>query len=559
MNKYLAISILCGMLFLRCGFAPLAGGSTDTELGSVVTGRVVAENGSPVRDAKIRVRPTWYVQKPGTVINNGRFDAVTDSTGRFSVSGVYPGRYAIEANDQEYTAALIKATVEEQNSTIDVGVVGLKPFARIFGIIQPAITRVYPLLRVQVRGLERLATVGRDGTFAIVDLPEGSFDLRLVSTDSTVDAVEMSGISVKSAATESVVIPAGGRYARRLSLNTTASGADVAGDVADFPLLVRLTAGNFDFTQAKSNGADIRFAKSDGSRLPYQIERWDAVTGLAEVWVKMDTVYGGDSSQTLMMCWGNAAAVDSSDGGAVFDTAQGFQGIWHMGETDSLAPDATGNRYTGTGHFTSSVAGMIGNAQHFNGLSSYIQMKGTAPQSRLNFPMNGRYTVSAWVYHDTLADSATYLIAGKGEHQYFMKTFDLALSTPQRKHQWEFTEYHGNDLWQATTLSPATAKNWIHMVGVRDGANQYFYVNGTLAMEGYQVIGTGGSVTPRDSSDDFSIGAFLHPVSAWNQGYAYFSGAIDEVGVSSIPRNADWIKLSYMNQRAEDKLVVFNK
>jgi hypothetical protein len=140
-----------------------------------------------------------------------------------------------------------------------------------------------------------------------------------------------------------------------------------------------------------------------------------------------------------------------------------------------------------------------------------------------------------------------------------MKTFDLGLSTPQNEHQWEFTEYHGNDVWQAATLSPATAKTWIHLVGIRDGSNQYLYVNGTLVMEGYRVFGTGMSLTPRDTADDFSIGAFLHPVTAWNQGYAYFSGAIDEVGVSSIPRNADWIKLSYMNQRTDDKLVVFDK
>ena len=31
-------------------------------------------------------------------------------------------------------------------------------------------------------------------------------------------------------------------------------------------------------------------------------------------------------------------------------------------------------------------------------------------------------------------------------------------------------------------------------------------------MEGYRTFGTGKTVTPRDTSDDFSIGAFLHPV-----------------------------------------------
>jgi hypothetical protein len=344
------------------------------------------------------------------------------------------------------------------------------------------------------------------------------------------------------------------QYARRLFLNTTASGANVSGDVYDFPVLVRLTAGNFTFAQAKADGRDLWFTKADGTPLPYEIERYDAGLHRAEIWVKADTVYGNDSSHFITMYWGNPAAASESNEGAVFDTGVGFQGIWHLGETDTLAHDATGNRYNGTGHFTSSVAGMIGNAQQFNGVSSFLQMKGTA-QSRLNFPMNGRYTVSAWIYHDTLADSVTYLIAGKGELQYFMKTFGLAQSTSQHDHHWEFTEYHGNDTWQAATMTPAVAKTWTHLVGIRDGSNQYLYVNGVLVMAGYRTFGTGQTIIPRDTSDDFSIGAFLRPVIAWDQGYAYFNGAIDEVEVSSIPRSADWIKLSYMNQKEEDALV----
>jgi hypothetical protein len=266
-------------------------------------------------------------------------------------------------------------------------------------------------------------------------------------------------------------------------------------------------------------------------------------------------VHGSDSTQSLMMYWGNPDAAVVSNGPAAFDTADGFQGVWHLGETDSLAPDATGNRCNGTGYFTASVTGIIGNARHFNGVSSCIQMKGTALQSRLNFPMNGRYTVSAWVYHDTLADSVTYLIAGKGELQYFMKTFGLAQSTTTHAHQWEFTEYHGNDIWQGSTFIPAAAKKWTYLVGIRDGSSQYLYIDGILAMQGYQVFGTGQTTVPRDTSDDFSIGAFLRPTIAWNQGYAWFNGAIDEVDVSSVPRSADWIKLSYMNQKENDALV----
>jgi hypothetical protein len=36
-----------------------------------------------------------------------------------------------------------------------------------------------------------------------------------------------------------------------------------------------------------------------------------------------------------------------------------------------------------------------------------------------------------------------------------------------------------------------------------------------------------------------------------------FCGCIDEVRVCRTIRSADWIKLSYMNQRPDDRLVVF--
>jgi hypothetical protein len=391
----------------------------------------------------------------------------------------------------------------------------------------------------------------RTGAFAFTDMPAGRFTVRRISSNSTIAPIDFSNVQVRS--NDTTTIPTYPLWSHNavLTLNTTSSGAAVSGAVTDFPLLIRLNSANFPFGQAKSDGRDLRFAKSNGAPLPYEIERWDPVAELAEVWVKIDTVYGNDSAHFFIMYWGDSAATSASNSAAVFDTGKGFQGVWHLGETDSLASDATVNRYDGTGYFTSRAAGMIGNAQQFNGSSSFLQMKGTA-QSRLSFPMNGRYTVSAWVYHDTLADSVTYLVAGKGEHQYFIKNFDLELSTGQPARQWEFSEYHEND-WQSATFVPATAKSWVHLVGVRDGSIEYLYVNGVLATG--KSFDASRGLLPQDTSEDFSIGGFLRPVTAYNQGYAYFSGAIDEVNVSSVPRNADWIKLSYMNQKEKDVLV----
>jgi hypothetical protein len=42
-------------------------------------------------------------------------------------------------------------------------------------------------------------------------------------------------------------------YRANITLNTTTSGADVGGNVYDYPVLVRLNPSNFDFSQSKDN------------------------------------------------------------------------------------------------------------------------------------------------------------------------------------------------------------------------------------------------------------------------------------------------------------------
>jgi hypothetical protein len=546
----LCLSVVAA-LFFSCAQISLEGGSGSTTTNGLVTGMVVLPGGGPAARTQVKLLPAGYDLVKDTAAVKAD---TTDPMGNYSFSHVYPGDFTIHAVQLDDRTRALVSGIHVANDTVaaPAGTLHAPGTIRVYlpGGVNGITGYVY------VPGTTCLVFLNNHNDFVILDsvpagvIPAVSYSAISITTSSVIryDVPMVPGDTT-------VIYNPAWKYARRLFLNTTTGGANVSGDVFNFPVLVRLSAQNFTFAQAKADGGDLRFTRNNGTPLPYELERYDAGSHRAEIWVKTDTVYGSDSSHFITMYWGNPNAADSSNGPAVFDTMNGFQGTWHLGGTDSLALDATGNRYNGTGYFTASVAGIIGNAYHFNGLSSYIRMKGTAPQSRLNFPMNGRYTVSAWVYHDTLADSVTYLIAGKSELQYFIKSFDRGLSTAQHEHQWEFTEYHGNDIWQAATFVPAARKMWTYLVGIRDGSDQYLYVNGALAMQGYQVVGTGQSTVPRDTTDDFTIGAFLHPVSAWNQGYAWFNGTIDEVDVSSAARSADWIKLSYMNQQEPDALV----
>ena len=115
---------------------------------------------------------------------------------------------------------------------------------------------------------------------------------------------------------------------------TTPEGADLPAEVVvrDFPLLVRLNKDFFDFSQAKADGADLRFSTVSGEPLAYQIEEWDATRGLAAIWVRIPVITG-NARQEIKVYWGNTAAVSESSGPAVFNSANDFAAVLHMNET----------------------------------------------------------------------------------------------------------------------------------------------------------------------------------------------------------------------------------
>ena len=183
------------------------------------------------------------------------FETVTDDSGRFVIDSVEAGEYRIEVNDGESAAVLIDVDVGDDETTVDAGTATLAPYAAIRGVVGESATRnPQSALFVQVYGLERLAAVNDDGSWAVTDLPAGTFTLRLTSADSSIAPVEIDSVEALPGGTVEVPVMPGWAYSKRLYLNTTASGADVSEDVYGFPLLVQLDASYFDSAQYDVNG-----------------------------------------------------------------------------------------------------------------------------------------------------------------------------------------------------------------------------------------------------------------------------------------------------------------
>jgi hypothetical protein len=315
--------------------------------------------------------------------------------------------------------------------------------------------------------------------------------------------------------------------------------------VYDFPVLVRLSAGNFAFAQAKANGADLRFTKSDNTFLPYEIERWDASQALAEIWVKIDTIAGNNTTQHITMYWGNPAATAASSSAAAFDSGAsgGFQGVWHMAQPGgTTAYDATANRYNGRPYrmtAASAVNGTIGIAQEFDGVSNYIQLTGTA-NSKLDLPEDGFYTLSAWACVDTIVRGVGGVFLSKGDWQY-------NLEVDRDENRWHMSEYQDRSGLERIGV-PASSHVWTYVVGVRRGTSMVLYVNGVFATS---TVSLDIWPYPRNTTFDVSIGKIA------NESTRFMNGKLDELRIQNVACSADWILLSYLNQRANGALVVF--
>jgi hypothetical protein len=122
-----------------------------------------------------------------------------------------------------------------------------------------------------------------------------------------------------------------------------------------------------------------------------------------------------------------------------------------------------------------------------------------------------------------------------------------------RSGNWEFVEYHDLSGWEISE-TPMVLKTWKYLTGVREGSRQYLYLDGQLVDS---TIKPNNNTAPRKTSDDVTIGRYHSYVTYENEGYCFFDGKIDEVRISGIVYGGDWIKLCFMNQREDDKPVVF--
>jgi hypothetical protein len=295
----------------------------------------------------------------------------------------------------------------------------------------------------------------------------------------------------------------------------------VAGNLADFPVLVGLTTDADLAAKAQDDGDDILFAAADGTtKLSHEIEYFNDATGQLVAWVKVPAL--SDTTDTVIfMYYGNAAASNQEDTVNVWDSS--FSLVQHLSETSGTHYDSTSSSndgtYTGSGQ---NGIGRIDGGDDFNGMNEGVEINHAA-----DLTFTGDYTVEAWVNLATSPQWSKHIVSKNGEY---------------------FLQVHGGNFIFAVTgpgwlysVTPPAQDTWVHIAGVfHRGAASWgphtmeLYINGALDAS------YSGGGTPANTANNLFLGR--------SQTASYLNGSLDEVRISTAARSADWLQTSYNNQ-----------
>lgn len=314
----------------------------------------------------------------------------------------------------------------------------------------------------------------------------------------------------------------------RVYFNTTVSGANVLANIIRFPVKIELDS-NIDFSSI-STPSQLRFEKVNGTALPFEIEKWSPEEKSAVIWVLLDTVYGNNGNQYIVMDYSSEPSLENSAG--VFGD---FRGVWHMTPESNTIPDASGRKNDGTLVSIESsniTKGIAGSAISIDS-ARYVDI-GNRPDMRLG----ASFTVEAWVYPNMgfLPLGSYQPIISKGNHSYH-----LEITNDTRKVG--MVVHRANTYNYARSNAALQNSTWYHVAGVYENNRIQLYVNGVLQTE------IGNSGPPDNSTYSFQIGHDAEVPDRW------FRGIIDEVRISSSARSGNWLKLCYENGRPGSNFV----
>lgn len=308
-------------------------------------------------------------------------------------------------------------------------------------------------------------------------------------------------------------------WSSRKVLTLSVSQEGIKNTVSQAPILVRLHTGNFDFSNAKDDGGDIRFiAEDDKTPLKYHIEKYDPINEMALIWVQVPQLAEGKAA-TIYLYSANPKASAADDVANTYDASTAA--VYHFDEKGGMPQDSTAN----TNHaaqFSAKLdtATLIGGGVTFDGKS--VMTIAASPSLKIGASQGA--TVSAWVKMTSPQANAILFQQQDGD-----KSLVLGIEAGKL--------YVSSGSVSTPKAAEVVEGSW-HHVAFTAGQSLTVYLDGTE-------VGTVAAPLA-DMQGNITIG----------KGYA---GELDELEISNTMRSADWIKLSAKGQGSDSLLLGYGE
>lgn len=306
---------------------------------------------------------------------------------------------------------------------------------------------------------------------------------------------------------------------KQITVDTSAAGVPIGDPIGKAVVLVRLHDGNYQFLSAKEDGGDIRFvAADDKTLLPYHVERYDSMLNEAFVWVQVPDVK--PSGQTsFWLYYGNQAIARADDAKGTFDADTVL--AYHFSENNSAPGDSSagGNKAENAG--TSIAGSLIGGGIRLTGQNA-IKIPASAS---LQWAEGGPLTWSAWIKPASFRERSVLFSRTEGD-----RTFVIGESNGV-----PFIEVNGQ---RTAAGQPLVVNTWRNLAVVAEGQKITLYLDG----ESYAVLNV--------ALPAINAPSILGGDSAGGEGFA---GEVDELQIAKAARSPGLLKLSAINQSANNQ------
>jgi biopolymer transport protein ExbB len=337
---------------------------------------------------------------------------------------------------------------------------------------------------------------------------------------------------------------------KAITLDTTATGADIADPVGTTPVLIRLDVSDFTFDAANPDGSDLRFvAADDKTPLAYHIEKYDHLLGQAFIWVNVPDVKP-EAQTSFYLYYGNPKAAAADDAKGSYDA--NMVAVYHFGEDKAPPKDVTRNANTALTPGQADNFALIGPGERLDGQTP-IQLPATPS---LGWAAGQAATWSIWFNETALQPGALLYSRTDG-------TSTVQIGIDNGAPFVAITTAAGTQ--RSSTGAAISPASW-HQLTIVTGASITLYVDGiaygslSASLPGLNSVAyLGGDATAGTAPATPAVAPPASPTTtpatpvvpatpAAVPATTGFIGSIDELEISNIARPVGFIKFAAYGQ-----------